>query len=81
MDLELIGRPDSIPPGEVVMCHTDLTSCCNRNQGVHCGDRYFPNGVRLLFLTDGDGVYEQCEQQQVDIRRRNNESLAPSGIA
>ena len=30
-----------------VICHTDLTTCCNTASGPDRGDWYFPDGTRL----------------------------------
>ena len=62
-----------------VQCVTDLSTCCRGADGPHRGDWYFPNGTRLPFSGDGDGIYEQRETAGVDIRRRNNAN-SPVGI-
>ena len=74
VDLSLVGRPDISPPGHSVQCHTDLTTCCSRDEGIHRGDWYFPNGTRLPFPGDGD-IYESREAQRVDLRRNHAASL------
>ena len=45
VDFSLVGYG-----GDSVQCHTDLTTCCSGNQGIHRGDWYFPNGDRLQFV-------------------------------
>ena len=70
VDLSLVGRPDISPPGHSVQCHTDLTTCCSRDEGIHRGDWYFSNGARLPFPGDGD-IYESREVQRVDLRRNH----------
>ena len=61
-----------------VQCHTDLNTCCRSTNGVHRGDRFFPNGSVLLGMRSGDDIYELRGPQRVDLRRRNNGSA--SGI-
>ena len=66
---------DSVP------CHTDLSTCCSSGQGVHRGNWFAPDSEwRLPFVgvTSAD-VYEQCGDQRVDLRCRNN-AFMPSGI-
>ena len=63
-----------------VQCHTDLDSCCNRNQGPDRGDWYFPNGDRLGCLSSGD-IHESREHQRVDLLRQNNADMPSSLIA
>ena len=67
VDLSLVGRPDRLEGGHSVECHTDLTSCCRRDDGVHRGDWYYPNGVRLPF-SQSTGIFEAREFQRVDLR-------------
>ncbi|CAI8031954.1 hypothetical protein GBAR_LOCUS18096, partial [Geodia barretti] len=43
VNFSLIGRTEI----ESVHCHTDLSTCCRNEQGMHRGDWYFPNGNRL----------------------------------
>ena len=43
VDLSLVGSD----PGNIARCHTDLTTCCGSNQGIHHGDWYFPDRSRL----------------------------------
>ena len=76
VDLSLVGN--DLSGSDSVQCHTDLTTCCSGNQGVHRGDWYFPNGTRLPFFGDGD-IYEQRTAQRVDLRRRNS-ATSPVGI-
>ena len=61
-----------------VQCHTDLQTCCSGAQGIHRGDWYFPNGVRLPFPGSGDIVSTRLAQK-VDMRRVNNAN-EPTGI-
>ena len=78
LDFSLVGRPDRPDGGHSVKCHTDLTSCCRRNDGIHRGDWYFPNGTRLPF-PQSTGIFETREFQRVDLRRNFNAILS-SGI-
>jgi len=75
VDLTLVGS--SWYGGRNVQCHTDLDTCCAISYGYHCGDWYFPNGDKLPFPGSGD-IYQWRQDQQVDLRRRNNG--ATSGI-
>ena len=78
VDLSLVGRPDHPEGGPSVECHTYLASCCRGVDGVHRGDWYFPNRVRLPF-SQRIGIFEAREFQRVDLRR-NYEGLLSSGI-
>ena len=60
-----------------VQCHTDLTTCCSRAQGLDRGDWYFPNGERLQFFDRGV-VFQVRTAQRVDLRHL--ETREPSGI-
>ena len=63
-----------------VQCHTDLTTCCNRAQGPHRGDWYFPNGERLQFNSfSGNNLYEIRDAQRVDLRVHGTPTL-PEGL-
>ena len=66
-------------PGNTVRCHSDLTTCCTGNQGIHRGDWYFPDGSVLPFANNPGSIVEDHEPQEVHIRRRNN-TMSPSGI-
>ena len=56
VDLTLMGV-DNSDPGNTVRCHTDLSTCCTINQGIHRGDWYFPNGSVLAGAVAGDDIY------------------------
>ena len=77
VNLSLVGRP-YYGGGEGVQCHTDLSTCCSGQHGIHRGDWYFPDGTRLPIPTYGD-TYEFRAAQRVDLRRRNNVN-SPVGI-
>ena len=66
VDLSEVGND-----GDSVQCITDLYTCCNRVDGSHRGDWYFPNGTRLPFPTYGD-IYQSRGSQRVDLRRNTN---------
>ena len=74
VDLSLVG--DDTSGSDSVQCHTDLSTCCTSDQGVHRGDWYFPDGNRLQF---NDDILESRGAQRVDIRRRNS-ATSPVGI-
>ena len=60
-----------------VQYHTDLWTCCSRQQGFHRGDWFLPNGTRLPF--SGGDIYESRVAQTVDLHRINN-ATSPTGI-
>ena len=66
-------------PGDTVRCHSDLTSCCSRDEGDHRGSWFFPDGDILQFTSTSDDIVMDREPQEVHIRRRNN-YMSPSGI-
>ena len=84
MNLSLVG--DDTSGNDSVQCHTDLETCCHRNQGDHRGD-WIPPGSenKLTFyyvafdVITTDDIYEARGDQRVDSRRRNNADM-PSGI-
>ena len=72
-NLSLVGEVGS----HSVRCHTDLSTCCNRTQGIHRGDWILPGSdTRLPFM---NGIYQVQLDQRVILRRRNNANM-PSGI-
>ena len=73
VDISQVGNDGS----DAVYCHTDLSSCCRGAQGVHRGDWYFPNGVRLPH-PDGSDIIESRQAQRVELRR--NRGTGPTGI-
>ena len=78
VDLTAVGE-DISDPGDTVRCHTDLTSCCSTNEGIHRGDWYFPNGDALSGYFAGGDIYKSRGDQVIHIRHRNN-ATSPSGI-
>ena len=78
VNLTEVGDDDG-DPGNTVRCHTDSSTCCSGDQGIHRGDWYFPDGNRLLFPGPGRDIAEARGAQRVDIRRNNNDN-SPSGI-
>ena len=75
VDLSLVGI--SMNGSDSVQCHTDLTTCCSGDQGIHRGDWYFPNGNRLLPPTFTN-IYESREKKRVDLRRWS--ATSPTGM-
>ena len=63
VDLNTVGNNEM----NSVQCHTNLTTCCNRFNGPHRGDWYFPNKHRVRFSSQGV-VYEVRTNQRVDLR-------------
>ena len=56
--------------GDSVQCHTDLMTCCSKDEGVHRGDWYFPNETRLPFPDNGTtAIVENRDAQRIDVRR------------
>ena len=79
VDLTTVGD-DINDPGNTVRCHSDLTTCCTRDEGDHRGSWFFPDGSVLpFFAQDDDDIVMDREPQVVHIRRRNN-AMSPSGI-
>ena len=76
VNLTLVGNLGN--GSDSVQCHTDLSTCCSRDQGADRGDWYFPNGMRLKFNEKGNDIYEHREAQRVNLRRRNDRDM--SGI-
>ena len=60
-----------------VQCHTDLSTCCSKGQGINRGDWYFPNGNQLPFGNPND-IHQHRDHQRVDLRR--NHTTSPSGM-
>ena len=75
VNFSLIGY--EISGDNSVQCHTDLKTCCNRKNGIHRGDWYFPNGNRLPFDEDND-IHQHRDDQRVYLRRTS--STSPSGM-
>ena len=74
VDLSLVGGINEI------VCHTDLSTCCNGNYGPDRGDWYFPNGDRLQFQSDHP-LFERRLIQRVELARGIGSVIsAPSGI-
>ena len=63
VNFSLVGD-DYDDPGSTVRCHTDLSTCCRREQGIHRGDWYFPNGTRLGLNLYGGDISEAREAQR-----------------
>ena len=78
VDLSLVGNDGS--GSDSVQCHTDLSTCCTRTQGIHRGN-WIPPGSeeRLPFSSEEGDIYEDRGAQRVDLHRRNSADM-PSGI-
>ena len=62
-----------------VQCHTNLSTCCRSDFGIHRGQWYFPDGAPLQ-NSSGDGdIYEFGANMRHDLRRRNS-ATSPTGI-
>ena len=72
VDLSLVG--DARNGSDSVQCHTDLETCCHREQGEDRGDWYAPgSSSRLPFpRTPETKIFESRETQRVDLRRREH---------
>ena len=83
VDGSLVG--DLNKGGAGVQCHTDLTTCCSRQQGNDSGDWYAPDSVtRLPFFRSGDlnAAFKHRRSQRVTLYRRSkyNRTDIQSGI-
>ena len=80
VDLTTVGD-DNSDPGNTLNCHSDLVTCCHRDQGPHRGDWYFPDNTVLgfLFFNPDDNIRQLRSAQQVEIHHRNI-GTAPTGI-
>ena len=75
VDISLLGTGI-----DAVYCHTDQATCCSRDQGVHRGDWYFPDGDRLAIPGGTAGnIFESRQAQRVELRRISNTN-EPTGI-
>ena len=68
--------------GNTVRCHSDLTTCCTRDDGDHRGNWYFPNATVLPFAYNagGSNIVEDRELQVVHLVRLRKNAMSPSGI-
>ena len=71
VNVSLVGDYNSSGAG--VQCHTDLTTCCSRYQGLDNGDWYAPNGDKLAFHQSGilSSTFERRESQKVTLYHRS----------
>ena len=60
----------------VLMCHTDLMSCCTSAQGIHRGSWYFPDGQ---VMKDFGDIYMTAMNRKIVLNHMSNVTL-PSGI-
>ena len=56
-------------PNDGVKCHTNLSTCCRRDDGEHRGDWFFPNGTKLPFPGPNHTMFESRQNMSVDLRR------------
>ena len=70
----------NINSGNEVVCHTDLSTCCNPGVGPDRGDWYFPNGDRLPFPGNHLLVERRAFQRVELYRGIGSVSSIPSGI-
>ena len=63
VDFSLVGTDGSGSDSNTVKCHTDLDTCCSREQGPHRGDWHYPNGTVLPF-SDFPGVLYMLRRLQ-----------------
>ena len=78
VDLTTVGN-DISASGDTVRCHTDLTSCCSRDEGDHRGELYFPDGNALDNAMGSGDIHRRRGNQVIHLRRRND-AMSPSGI-
>ena len=82
MDLRLVR--DLFSGGEGVQCHTDLTTCCSRHQGMDRGDWYAPDSEDRLPLESeedsANATYECRGNQSVTLFQRYPAVSQPAGI-
>ena len=83
MDLRLVRDP--LSGGEGVQCHTDLTTCCSRHQGMDRGDWYAPGSENRLPLESekedsAHAIYEYRGNQSVTLLQRSTAVSQPAGI-
>ena len=75
VDVSRVGDHNS--DGEGVQCHTDLTTCCSRDQGMDSGDLYAPGSITRLPLSgDLNTTFQHHESQKVTLYYRS--SVLPS---
>ena len=79
-----IGEDDSRSP---LTCHTDLTTCCRRNDTGGLGELgawYYPDGSAVLNVTDSqaageDFFFVRDAPRLIRLSRRSSSSLTPTG--
>ena len=72
VDFNLVGTKHTGSDNNTVKCHTDLSTCCSRQQGPHRGDWYYPNGTRLPFSDSPGVLYMLHKPQFVNLYRDGN---------
>ena len=74
VNLSTVGSDNS----NIVVCHTDLRTCCSGSQSIHRGDWYFPDGTRLPFSGPSVPIGLARAAQRVVIGRTS--ATGPTGI-
>ena len=77
VDANLVGARNS--GGAGVQCHTDLTTCCSRHQGMDLGGWYAPDSGDKLPFENSEATYERWGNQMVTLYRGSND-IFQSGI-
>ena len=77
VDLTLVGA--AVDGSDSVQCHTDLSTCCNRDAGPDRGDWYFPNGTRLPVPRTTFNIFERRVAQRVELLHSGRSDVT-SGI-
>ena len=77
VDANLVG--DRNRGGAGVQCHTNLTTCCSRHQGMDLGDWYAPGSENRPPFEISEAAYERRGNQMVTLYRGSN-GIFQSGI-
>ena len=78
VNLSLVGKNRN---SDTVQCHTDLSTCCRKEQGPHRGDWFSPdNDTRLPFPGENPVDFYEDRQAHVVHLHRKSDAIGPSGI-
>ena len=78
VNLSLVGNNQN---SDTVQCHTDLSTCCKKKQGLHRGDWFAPDSdTRLPFPGENPVDFYVDRQPQVVHLHRKSDASGPSGI-
>ena len=72
INFSLVGTDKSGNDSNTVKCHTDLSTCCRANHGIHRGDWHYPNGTRLPFPSSQGVLYMDRKSEHVDLYHGGN---------